>query len=287
LNAAAAQAGRAPECRFKADEVVLSFDAKGRLACNGEVPALAEGAKIKACVRTAAQLAHKYRLYFTFAKPSDEGLAVRAPGGGAAPSPAEAAGIVIEDNPCAVATAVTSQVTVHVETSGIEGVDDVSVATELAVVTRYNVNIGLLGGISKATQSFTVTEGKVASLSNDAPLVFYLTFHFYPLSGFSRYFGDGSRLYGDPVRDRFSLFAGIDLPDPTKSLAVGLSAEVVPGVMLAGAWAPRRVGTPSGFSVGDTITGDSVPLKMSWDLKSWIVGVAVDASVAKAILAHF
>ncbi len=282
VTKALASAAAGLPCEFTSERVVLWFDAKGKVACRGGVPPLATGATLEACVLVADKMKSKYRVYVTFAKPNDEGLAVRAaPTGGGEASLTRITGHFVEGKVCvqereerdatspAVAASVTSpsrievasgELTVHVESGGIptSAGGDVSTATAFPVARRYHVNVGLLGTVGKQETAYTVRNQQVAADPSRSPLKFYLTFHAYPLAaGASRFFGDGAALYGD----RRNGERGLSRPRSTKAVrwASGSSGPATEAVTSCsstamtwtrswwsyGTRAPRRAGNGS------------------------------------------
>ncbi|HYO60247.1 hypothetical protein, partial [Archangium sp.] len=74
---------------------------------------------------------------------------------------------------------------------------------------------------------------------------------------------------------------------------VGASVEVVTGLAVTVAWVPRRIerltvdSNGRQYQVGDAFEGTSAPTQKRWDLNSFGVGLAADATIMKSVVQLF
>lgn len=163
--------------------------------------------------------------------------------------------------------------------------------TKLAITPLYRFNLTVLGVVGPGLPGFAIANGKITESLNRADLAYYFGIHAYPFSWHrngnnhtlpGRYFSDD---YGGWY-DRLSVVAGINLSHPTEAGFVGAAIEVYGGVAITGGWQPRKYQRlHAGNAVGDMIMGDQVPTDSVWKLTGWGVGLSVDATLLKTLLA--
>jgi hypothetical protein len=163
--------------------------------------------------------------------------------------------------------------------------------TKLAITPLYRFNLTVVALAGTGVPTYSIADGKIAQSKNSVDLGYYLGVHAYPFSWHGdgkghhmpgRYFSDD---YGEWY-DRISLLVGINLAHPTEAGFVGGAIEVYSGVSITGGWQPRKYQRlQSGNNVGDMIMGDTVPTDSVWKLDGWGIGLSMDATLLKTVLA--
>lgn len=167
----------------------------------------------------------------------------------------------------------------------------VSQETKLTIAPLYRFNLTVLAVVGPGLPSYAIVDGKISENRNQADLAYYFGIHAYPLSWHrdgrkhtlpGRYFSDDYTEW----YDRLSLIAGINLGHPTEGGYLGAAIELYGGVSITAGWQPRKYQKlHAGNAVGDMIMGDQVPTDATWKLASWAVGLSVDATLLKTVLA--
>jgi hypothetical protein len=172
--------------------------------------------------------------------------------------------------------------------------DEAAVAqdTKLTIEPLYRFGLAVVAVAGPGVPSYTIVDGKISESQNRADLAYYFGVHFYPFSWHrdgknhilpGRYFNDEYSAW----YDRISLLAGVNLSHPTEAGFLGAAVEVYAGVSITGGWQPRKYQQlHAGNAVGDMITGDQVPTDAVWKTSGWGVGLSVDATLLKTLLAY-
>jgi hypothetical protein len=168
----------------------------------------------------------------------------------------------------------------------------VSQDTKLTIVPLYRFALTVLAVAGPGVPGYTIADGKISQSLNRADLAYYFGVHLYPLSWHrdgmrhtlpGRYFSD----YYSQWYDRISVLAGVNLSHPTEAGYLGAAVEVYAGVALTAGWQPRKYNRlHTGYAVGDMFVGDPVPTDAVWKFGSWAVGISIDASLLKTLLAY-
>jgi hypothetical protein len=171
--------------------------------------------------------------------------------------------------------------------------DEAAVAqeTKLTIAPLYAFNLTVLALVGPGLPSYAIADGKISENLDQADLNYYFGIHAYPFSWHrngknqllpGRYFNDDfTRWY-----DRLSLIAGVNLSHPTEGGFIGGAIEVYGGVSITGGWQPRKYQRlQDGHAPDEMITGTAVPTDSVWKLASWGVGLSVDASLLRTLLA--
>jgi hypothetical protein len=163
--------------------------------------------------------------------------------------------------------------------------------TKLTIAPLYAFNLTVLAVVGPGLPSYAVIDAKIAENRNQADLAYYLGIHAYPFSWHrdgrrktwpGRYFSDDFTAWPD----RLSVIAGVSLAHPTEGAYLGGAIEVYGGISITGGWQPRKYqALRSGSNIGDMIMGTAAPTDSKWDLSGWGVGLSVDASLLKTVLA--
>lgn len=182
----------------------------------------------------------------------------------------------------------------HVETGTITiALDEAAVSedTKLSIAPLYLLDLAVVGVVGPGLSSFTLVDGKIFEGRNRADLAYYFGVHAYPLSWNrngnrslrpGRYFSDDYSGWND----RLSLVVGVNLAHPTEGGFVGGALELYGGISLVGGWQPRKSRRlQSGHMVGEMVMGTDLPTDEVWNLSGWGVGVAVDATLLRPLLA--
>jgi hypothetical protein len=292
----AAHEGPARACRIDRDRrlVTLTFNADGTLHC--KLAELAEGYQIEILILTVKDVystGNHYRVTVTPGAPLK-----------AAPVRGTSSDVkaVLELLGSRLANyteadwwrAPTMYGPYHFDTGTITiALDEAAVSedTKLAIAPLYLLDLAVIGLVGPGLSTFSLVDGKIFESHNRADLAYYFGVHAYPLSWNrngnrslrpGRYFSDEYSAWND----RLSLVVGINLGHPTEGGFVGGAIELYGGISLVGGWQPRKYHRlQAGHMVGEMVMGTDLPLDAAWDLSGWGVGLAVDATLLRPLLA--
>lgn len=163
--------------------------------------------------------------------------------------------------------------------------------TKLTIAPLYRLNLTVLALVGPGLPSYAIADGKIVENRNPADLSYYFGVNLYPFSWHrsgtnrrmpGRYFSDDYSAW----QDRISLIAGVNLSHPTEGGFIGGAIEVYGGVSITGGWQPRKYKKlHEGSAVGDVIVAAAVPTDDVWKTNGWGVGISIDATVLKTLLA--
>ncbi|HMG57990.1 MAG TPA: hypothetical protein VK601_31030 [Kofleriaceae bacterium] len=283
-------------CRIDADArtVTLTFNADGTLHC--KLAEVAEGYEIEIYVLTIKDLYDTGNHYRVTVVPGPP-LKTVPIHGTSADVKAELEvmrGLAAEHTEAGWWHCPTRHGPYHFESGTLTiALDEAAVSqeTKLAIAPLYAFNLTVLAVVGPGLPSYSIADGKIAERLNQADLSYYFGIHAYPFSWHrngrrqtlpGRYFSDDFTRWND----RLSLIVGINLSHPTEGGFVGGAIEVYGGVSITGGWQPRKYQKlHAGNAVGDMLMATEVPTDATWDLKGWGVGLSVDASLLKTVLA--
>ncbi|MDQ3364689.1 MAG: hypothetical protein M3680_04600 [Myxococcota bacterium] len=155
---------------------------------------------------------------------------------------------------------------------------------------RYRISALVVG--TSGIPSYSVEDGRIVSRTARIELDYFAALHAYPLAwrsevGGARY----GRYLADHLtrrRDRLSTYAAISISSPTNRFCLGLAYEVVPGIAVSMAWMPSRASQlAGGYSVGQTVAGDTAPTTSRWELRRVALGFSVDSALVARAVAFF
>lgn len=276
-------------CVAHRDQAILYFDPSGKLLCDSRFPdQIAEDALVHIYVVTRQEWIDDYRVSITTGKK----IGKRSRG-----SFAEMKKTVtdrlkkIQGLGFAIASPTTrgfvlARVT---ETYGPFHVTDISITVEnrkahikkiikFPITQRYRFNYGIIAaiGLSPGT-GYEVADGAIVDSEDRYPARFYVSATFYPRGGWGGRYFTADRAYDHAYGlDRLGLTLGLQVPEVSKGFYLGIGIELLAGFHASFGWQPRkRAVLKNGYTVGQPIAGDTVPVDHAWDWSPTNLGVGV------------
>jgi hypothetical protein len=168
----------------------------------------------------------------------------------------------------------------------------VSWRTQLPMRKLQRYRISALVAVTTGVPRYLVEDGRIASQTERIEVDYFAAFHVYPLAWRSEVGGvRHGRYFDDRLtrrRDRLSALAGLSISSPTGRFCLGLAYEIVPGIAMSLAWMPSRTDElAGGYSVGQTVTGDSAPTTSRWELQRIAFAVSFDSALVARAVAFF
>lgn len=170
--------------------------------------------------------------------------------------------------------------------------DAASAATTIKLLHHYPINIGMAVLVGRGSTAYSVANKQIQSDSTSADISYDVLFQIYPLSFYKSasgyHFGRVFQHEYESAGDFISVIGGFSVANPTTSLFAGVGFEPFVGMSFVAGWQPRRLPVlKPGFTVGQPNGDSSVPTNSEWSLRTFAIGINLDASVAKTIVAAF